>query len=150
MSDSEVLGGWKARLTPRPVTLSTGDVVMIRPVTMEALVAKGTIPLPIFQESMAASQRRDRKKVVGIDEDFLKMLPSVNAVVMAAAVVPRVAEGEVLEEGVVSLDSILLGDRFLIFEEASGAARALRSFPVEPGGGGGLVSDGDDVSPAAE
>lgn len=76
MSDSdEVLQGWRARLAPRPVTLDNGEVVLIRPITLEALVAKGAIPLPIFQASQEASRQRHLKKSKGIDEDFLKMLP---------------------------------------------------------------------------
>lgn len=151
MSDSdEVLQGWKARLVPRPVTLSNGDVILIRPATMEALVAKGTVPLPIFHEVQEASSRRSSKGTRGIDEDFLKMLPGVNAVVMAVAVTPRVAEEEALDDGIISLDSILLGDRFLIFEEASRAARAMRPFRPEPNGDAGAVQNGGDVPPAAE
>ena len=101
---------------------------MIRPVSMESLVARGTIPLLIFNETQAAAGKRRRKGATGIDEDFLKMLPSVNAVVMAAAAVPQVAEEEDLENGVVSIHSLSLLERLRLFEEASGAANALRPF----------------------
>jgi len=151
MAESEaVLQSWRERLALRPVTLENGEVVLIQPVTLEVLVANGTIPLPIFHESQEAARQRAKKKSGGIDEDFLKMLPGINAVVMAAAAVPRVAEVEALDEGVISLDRISLIDRLLIYEEASGAARALRSFRGEPDGGAGAAPDGDDVPPAAE
>lgn len=151
MTESEeVLRGWRERLALRPVTLGNGEVVLIQPVTLEVLVGKGTIPLPIFYESREAAKRRSQKKAEGIDEDFLKMLPGVNAVVMAAAAVPRVAEVEALDEGVIALDRLSLADRLLIYEEASGAARALRSFRGEPDGDAGAAPDGDDVPPAAE
>lgn len=151
MSNSdEVLQAWRTRLELRPVTLGNGEVILIQPVTLEVLVANGTIPLPIFLDSQEAAKQRQRKKSAGIDEDFLKMLPGVNAVVMAAAAVPRVAEVEALDEGVISLDRLSLVDRLLIYEEASGAARALRSFRGEPDGGADVAPDGDDVPPAAE
>lgn len=69
---------------------------------------------------------------------------------MAAAAVPRVAEEEALDEGVISLDSLSLGDRLQIYQEAARAAEGLRPFRGEPGGDAGATPDGDDVPPAAE
>ena len=146
----ELLQAWRERLALRPVELDSGYTVMIGPVSMEALEGRGPIPLLIFTETQAAAGKRRRKGATGIDEDFLKMLPSVNAVVMAAAAVPQVAEEEDLENGVVSIHSLSLLERLRLFEEASGAANALRPFRGEPAGDENPSPDGDDVPQTAE
>lgn len=148
MSD-ELLQAWREHLTPRLVTLSRGLQVMVRPVTMESLVVQGTIPLTLFHESQKSARARGRG-AGGIDEEFLKMMPGLHAVVMAAAVSPRIAEAADLDNGVVSIHDIELADRLLIFEEANKAARALHPFRGEPAGDDHAAPDGDDVPAAAE
>lgn len=148
--NEEIVQAWRERLEPRLVTLDGGLTVLIRPVKMESLVIRGTIPLTIFHESQAATQQRRGKQAKGIDADFLKMMPAMHAVIMAAAVCPRIAEEEALEQGVISIHDIPLSDRLLLFEEANRAATALRPFRGQPGGDDDAAPDGDDVQPAAE
>lgn len=146
----DLVQAWRAHLAPRPVVLSNGLEVLLRSVSLESLVIKGEIPLTLFHSSQEATQQRRKKGAKGIDEEFLKMMPAMHAVIMAAAVTPRIAEEADLENGVVSIHDIALNDRLLLFEEANRATRALRPFRGQPDADAGAAPDGGDVSPAAE
>lgn len=147
---SDIIQAWREHLAPRRVELSNGLTVMVRPVTIEALVVRGTVPLALIEEAQGARKRQRARGAAGLDEDTLKMLPSINAVVMAAAVEPRIAETEDLDAGVISVNDLSLADRMKIFEEANRAATAARPFRAQPNGNAGDARDGEDVREAAE
>lgn len=147
----DVLQPWREYLATRTVTLEGGRQIVVRTVTLDALVARGTIPLLLFNESMEASAQRRQKGGKGIDENFLKMLPSINALIMAAAVSPRVVDGPAdIDNGVISIDDLTIDDRMTLFNDLSGAARALRPFRRQSRRDADAVPDGNDVPPAAE
>lgn len=144
---SEIVSAWKERFRPRALVLSNGESVVVRPVIVEALAANGTIPLTLF--GGGEEGKKPKKKATLLDPDTLQM---VHAVVMAAAVEPRVT-GMGTEEGEdsIPLDYIPLGDRYRIFEEVTEAATApLAPFRAEPSGDAGDARGGEDVREAAE
>lgn len=147
MSESAIVSSWKARFQPRAVALSNGESIVVRPVMVEALAANGTIPLMLF--SGGEEGKKGKKKATLLDADTLEM---VNAVVMAAAVEPRVtAMGTEEGEDSIPLDYIPLGDRYRIFDAVTEAATApLAPFRAEPGGDAGDARGGEDVREAAE
>ena len=127
---SEIVAGWKARYRPRAIVLSNGNTIVVKPVSVEALAANGTIPLSLFGIGEEEPKKPARKKSTRLDPDSMEM---VHAVIMAAAVEPRVtAMGTEEGEDSIPLDYILLADRYFLFNEITEAASALAPFRPEP------------------
>ena len=148
---SEIVAAWQAHFQPRPVELSNGLSILIRPVSVEALAQGGRIPLTLISEMRQARQKA--KSGTAAPEGFIdpNMAEVVHAVIMAAAVEPRVtAAGTEPTDDSIPLDWILLADRVRIFNEANSAAIALEPFRGEPGGDAGDARDSEDVRVSAE
>lgn len=125
---------------PREVTLSDGSTILIRPVKLQNLVMNKRIPLTLVRKM----ERMDRTPTGGIRlEDAVEVTEAIDAVVMAAAVDPRITV-EPTEE-TLGLDEIDFEDRVLIFTEANRTAAALAPFPVS-----GQPGSGDDAAPGSE
>lgn len=141
---SERLKAMKAAVAPREIELSIGKM-LVRPVKLENLVMNGRIPLTVVNKMRTT--RRTESGGIRI-EDAIEMTEAIDAVVMAAAVDPRVTR-EATDESM-GLDEIDYDDKQLIFEEASRPAAALAGFPGEPGAGDADAPDGEGVREAAE
>lgn len=146
---SDIVAGWKGRYKPRPIVLSNGETIVVRPVSVEALAAAGTIPLTLFGIGDDEPKKAAKKKNARLDPDALEM---VHAVIMAAAVEPRVtAMGTAEGEDSIPLDYILLADRYFLFTEITEAASsALATFRPEPDGATADAPDSEDLRQATE
>ena len=147
MNEGSVFSQWAHRIAPRTITLDSGIQVVIHPVTVESLVARGTIPLTLVQDAERATAGKGKR---GGEENFLLTIPIINAVVMAAAVEPRFADVADIESGVLSIDVLSLAERTLIFEEANAAATALAPFREQPGGDADTAPSGKNIRAVAK
>ena len=137
MSNSKYLDQWRMRTAPRTIELSGGWPVDIRPVEIANLMFSGAIPMTLMREA------RDMKQNDAGEydpEDMARMMPFIDAVVLAAVVDPplsRDGAGDTLP-----LDAIPFADRVLIFQEVNRPATELQSFRQQPDGDDAAVSDG--------
>lgn len=141
---SDRLQAMKTALAPREVTLSIGTM-LVKPVTLENLVMAKRIPLTLVRK-MEGVKRTDAG---GFRiEDAVEMTDAINAVVMAAAVDPRVTETETADS--IAVNDIPFEDRVVVFTEANRPAAAMAGFPGQPGAGADPAPDGEGVRDAAE
>ncbi len=146
---SEILAAWQERFRPRPVELSNGLKIVIRPVSVAALALAGQIPQTIVTEARAGRKAKKGDEAAGLIDP--QMAQVIHAVIMAAAVEPRVtAAGTEPTEDSIPLDWIQLADRVRIFEEANSAATALEPFREQPGGDAGDARDSENLRETAE
>lgn len=142
---SERLQRMKAAIAPREIELSIGSM-LIKPVKLENLVMARRIPLTLVRK-MEAVQKRTKSKGVEL-EDAMDMTEAINAVVIAAAVDPRVTEEETADS--IAVHDVPFEDRVLIFTEANRPAAELAGFPGQPDGGDAAAPGGGEVREAAE
>lgn len=137
---------WKQALQPREITLSEGLTMLIRPVKLQSLIMAKRIPVTVLKRAEAMQ----KKGTTGI-EDAIEMNELIDAVVMAAAVDPRVTvDGG---EDSIALIDLPWPDHERIYEEAQRPAAELATFPErseEPGGDPPPAPDGEGVRPDAE
>jgi hypothetical protein len=134
----------KTALAPREVTLSIGTM-LVKPVTLENLVMAKRIPLTLVRKMEGVKRTTGGGFRI---EDAVEMTDAINAVVMAAAVDPRVTETETADS--IAVNDIPFEDRVAIFTEANRPAAAIAPFSGEPGAGGDIAPDGEGVRGAAE
>ncbi len=142
---SKYLTQWKVRSAPREIELSDGYRMLIRPVRLENLVMNGQIPLTLLRQMQAIRPRGDGSVP---EEEALKMVDAIDAVVLAAVVDPPVTRAG--GEDSVALADIPFADRVRIFQEVNAPATALQSFRGQPDGDADAAPRGEDVPPAAE
>lgn len=141
---SERLQAMKRAIAPREIELSIGAMT-IKPVKLESLVMAKRIPLTLVKRM----EKMDRTAAGGFKiEDAIEMAEVIGAVVMAAAVDPRVTPEETDDS--MALTDIPFDDQVLIFTEANRPAAALAGFPGEDGSGGDDAPAGEGVRDAAE
>ena len=145
---SERLQKRRQALQPREITLSDGSTMLIRPVRLDNLIMAKRIPLTMLKRVEALQKKSGGQPQL---EDAVEMAELIDAVVVAAAVDPRVtAEGD---EDSLSLLELDWPDHVLIFEEAQKPAAALATFPErsgEPGFDPSTAPGGEGVREATE
>lgn len=145
MSQSKYLARWRMRSAPRTLELSGGYSVEIRPVEIANLMFSGEIPLTLMREARDIKQGGDGEYD---PEDMMRMLPLIDAVVLAAVTDPplsRDGAGDTLP-----LSDIPFADRVLIFQEVNRPATELAPFRPEPDAGEAAAPGGEDLRGAAE
>lgn len=135
---SVYLAQWKERTRPRELELSDGFRVRIRPARVENLVISGTIPQTLLREMQAVDPQDDGTYS---DEDVQKMLPVIDAVVLAVVIDPPVTREWDEDSDAIALDDIPFVDKVTIFQEVNRPATELQSFRQQP--------DGDEADPPA-
>ena len=142
---ADYLKQWKARLAPREIELSDGYKMLIRPVRLENLLMSGQIPLTLLRRMQDIQGLPDGSVP---EEEALKMVDAIDAVVLAAVAEPRVTrEGG---EDSIALNDIPFADRVRIFQEVNSPATVLQPFRGQPDGDADAAPGGQDVPPAAE
>ena len=141
---SDYLTQWKARVAPREIELSDGYKMLIRPVRLENLLMSGQIPLTLLRQVQDIKPGADGTVP---EEEALKMVDAIDAVVLAAVAEPRVTrEGG---EDSIAIADIPFIDRVKIFQEVNSAA-TLQPFRGQPDGDADAAPGGQDLPPAAE
>ena len=139
---------WKQVLQPREIILSDGIPMLIRPVRLQNLIMAKRIPVTMLKRVEMLQKKAGGKPGL---EEAVEVAELVDAVVMAAAVDPRVTvDGG---EDSIALIDLPWPDHELIFEEAQKPAAALSTFPgrpTEPGGDPAAAPDGEGVRQDAE
>lgn len=138
----------RERRAPREITLGDGTTILIKPVKLQNLLMSKRIPLTLLKKM----ERMERTPAGGYRlEDAVEVAEMFDAVVMAAAVDPRVTV-EATEE-TRGLDEIDFDDKVLIFTEANRTAAELAPFPdgsAERDADTPDAPDGEDLRGAAE
>ena len=142
---SQYLQAWKARTAPRELELSDGFRVLIRPVEVMGLLLSGRIPMTLLRQMQDIQPGADGNYT---PEDTIKMVPAIDAVVLAAVVDPPVTlEGG---ENSIAVGDIPLADRMAIFEEVNRPAAAMQPFRGQPDGDAVAAPVSQDLREAAE
>lgn len=142
---SERLAAWKARMATRELVLEDGFTVEIRPVQLQNLVMSGRIPMTLVRQMQAVKPKADGTYR---EEDALKMVAAIDAVVLASVVDPKVTRDG--GDDSIALEDIPFADRVRIFEEVNRPAAALQPFRGQPNGDGDVAPGGEELRAAAE
>lgn len=126
MSDN--LQQWKQAMQPREIVTSEGLPILIRPVKLQNLIMAKRIPLTVLKRAEAVHKRGGGPTQI---EESVEMAELIDAVVMAAAVDPRITPDG--GEDSIALIDLPWPDHELIYEEAQKPAAALATFPERPG-----------------
>lgn len=141
---SQYLNAWKESTRPVEVALSGGPALIRPNIRIETLVASGDIPLPLLSELEAVKPRKDGSVDMA---DIPRVMPLIQAMVMAAMVDPPVTEHGGPDS--ISIRDITLDDQMVIFNRVMQGVDALAGFPETDITHNGATPDGGDVRPAA-
>lgn len=144
---SDFLSQWKNVLGPEVVELPSGLHAQIsRAARLENLVASGRIDNTLIEAVQKV--KADKQGRVNDTREIQKLVPAINAVVMAVVLDPKITEEG--GEDSIPVNDIPLMDRIWIFEQTNKAAINLRPFREEPGQPAEAVSDSEGVPDEAE
>lgn len=136
------------------VTVSWGTV-LIRHVEVVDLISGGDIPVPLLaavRDSLGGKQTIDEFS----HEDFAKMVPVIDRLVLAAVIDPPICDGDTPEEdeegNILRLPIKMLSilDRITIASAAGSPGLTLIQFRARQNKVGGTPPSGEDVQPTAE
>lgn len=143
---SKRLQAWQERYRPREVILQDGAnaglPVLVRPISVTALVRRGTIPLTLLNRANAPKKSRPKGKA---DDDQTEI---IDIAIMAAAIDPIITKERTDDS--IWIEDLSLEDRLLIYGEATTATAAVEPFRTEPAGNVPDAPDSEDLRGAAE
>lgn len=124
---------WKlARKEGEIITLPSGNVARLRPVSLDILITSGTMPdmlTPVAAKTLWSDEGTDYNDIAALPEMAKGFADLVNFVVPAAFIEPVVVEKD-KKPGTdqISIEDVEFGDKVAVFNLATSGAATLRKF----------------------
>lgn len=131
------LAEWRASQV-EDVVLPSGLPAKLRKITVLDLAARGQLPPPLLEIAVQGG-----KKNMSVEE-FVELSGSLDDVVLAIMVSPRVVRGEGTEDAL-GLDEMPFADKQFVAYRFGEESRSLQKFRTEPGQPDSPVEDGEGV-----
>jgi hypothetical protein len=146
---------WKARQAERPtepLELPSGNVALVRPVGMPALIKAGVIPnslLGVVQKAIRDKRPPDMKSVDWDEQTQLDAIRLFEQCAVFCVVEPKVEtppdDPDERDPDVLYADDVEIDDLIFIFQFAVGGTRDLEQFRGEQAAAVAAVLHGDDL-----
>lgn len=149
MAKTTSIKEWRSQSAPTKVELPSGNVALLRKVSILDLATSGSIPSTLIVKASAiAKGKRDWSKILDNPDDMREMMGMLKPIVIAAFVDPKV--GEEPSDDQLGVDEIDPEDKLAVFQWCNQGANALRSFRGESKEGVEPAQPGEGVQPEAE
>lgn len=157
--------GWKRPAAPKPLTVPSGNVALVRRKPLEALWKQGMIPnslLPLVQKAIKSGEKVKHEDVEAWTEEHMSdIVELIDRVVVDCVVKPKVAPVPLDDDGnevpyedrdqdKLYVDEVDDEDKAFIYQYVTGGTDDVARFRAEQATGLEIVPDGEDVDGSSE
>ena len=135
---------WREASKPDEVTLPSGNVALLKPVSLLELVMIGLVP----QTLVVGMRDINEKTLLDNPGKLAELQPVLNGLAQLAFVEPKV--GKTATETQLGIDEVSMADKLFVFSWCNRRAQPLRPFRSKQDGDVEPVPDGQDVREQAE
>lgn len=151
MSDITPVSAWKKK--PEPITLPSGNRILVKRSSLRAFLVKGVIPnslMSIVEESISSGSNKatdeEMKKILGDPTKLGELMELMDGITVDCALEPQVHRAPENEadrrDDLLYVDELDEQDKIAIFNFATGTPGELEPFREEPPAGVGPVQGG--------